>query len=336
MRLATLIFRRLQRLIPVLIGVSVVCFALIRVLPGDPILLIVPETATAEDIERTRIRYGLDRPIVVQYWDYMSGVVQGDFGTSIQTNRPVAEEVRERLPRTLELVGYGFLCSLLLALCFGFISAYRPGKPIDHSSRMLALAGNSLPEFWFALILILVFFGFLGWAPPPIGRIGTDIDIIRVTGFMTLDAIITGNWSALVSALHHLMLPVLTLGIVAMAPMMRTIRASAMEVLNSSGYRCAASHGLSSGRLFRNYVLRESLVPLPVLGGLVFGNLIGGSVLVEYVFSWQGFGQWALRGLLLRDYPVIQSFVLIIAGFYVVIFLIADVVQAILDPRIKF
>ena len=336
MRFIALILRRLQRLIPVLIGVSVLCFALIRVLPGDPILSIVPETATAEDIKRARIRYGLDRPITVQYVDYMAGVVRGDFGTSIQTNRSVAEQIRERLPRTLELIGYGFLFSLFLSVSLGFLCAHKVGKVVDHVSRIGVLVGNSLPEFWFALVLILVFFGLLDWAPAPIGRIGSDVGLEPLTGFLTVDALISGNWRALGSAFHHLALPVLTLGIVGAAPMMRSVRASALEVMQSPGYRCAIAHGIGSRDLFWRYLFRESMVPLPVLAGLIFGNLIGGSVLVEYVFSWQGFGQWALRGLLFRDYPVIQSFVLVTAGFYVIIFLIADIVQAILDPRIRF
>ena len=336
MRFIALVLRRLQRLIPVLIGVSVLCFILIRVLPGDPILSIVPETATAEDIERTRIRYGLDRPVLIQYLDYMAGVVRGDFGTSIQTNRSIVEQIRERLPRTLELIGFGFLFSLFLSVSLGFLSAYKVGKMVDHVSRLGVLVGNSLPEFWFALVLILVFFGLLDWAPPPIGRIGSDVSLEHLTGFLTVDALISGNWRALASALSHLALPVLTLGIVGAAPMMRSVRASALEVMGSPGYRCAVAHGISSRELFWRYLFRESMVPLPVLAGLIFGNLIGGSVLVEYVFSWQGFGQWALRGLMLRDYPVIQAFVLATACFYVIIFLIADIVQAILDPRIRF
>lgn len=335
MRVFALILRRLQRLIPVLIGVSVLCFVLIRVLPGDPILSIVPETATAEDIERTRVRYGLDQPISIQYFKYMRGVLHGDFGTSIQTNRLVVEQIRERLPRTLELIGYGFLFSLVLSISLGFLSAAKVGRLVDHTSRFGVLIGNSLPEFWLALVLILVFFGWLDWAPAPIGRIDTDLGLEPLTGFLTFDALISRNWPALRSAFSHLILPVVTLGIVGAAPMMRSVRASALEVMQSPGYRCATAHGMNSRELFWRYLFRESLVPLPVLAGLIFGNLLGGSVLVEYVFSWQGFGQWALRGLLLRDYPVIQSFVLVTAGFYVVIFLIADIVQAMLDPRVR-
>jgi peptide/nickel transport system permease protein len=322
-------------LAPVLVGVSIFCFLLIRVLPGDPILSIVPETATQADIDRTRAQYGLDRPLVEQYGAYMVGVVQGDFGNSIQTNRPIVEQIVERLPRTLELVVLGFLLALIMAIILGLFAARNAGRIGDHLARVGALVANSLPEFWLGLVLILVFFAALGIAPGPTGRISSGIDFEVITGSLIIDSIITGNMNALVSTLHHLMLPVLTLGIIVVAPMMRSVRASALQVMQSESYRCATAHGLRPNKLLYGYLLRETMVRVPTLAALVLGNLIGGSVLVEFVFSWQGFGQWALRGLLLRDYPVIQAYVLVTASFYVVAFLVADVVQAALDPRIR-
>ena len=322
-------------LAPVLEGVSIFCFLLIRVLPGDPVLSIVPETATPEDIERTRARYGLDRPLVEQYGAYMAGVVRGDFGESIQTNRPVVEQIAERLPRTLEIVVFGFLLSLGAAIVLGLFAAWHAGRLGDHVSRVGALITNSLPEFWLGLVLILVFFAVLDVAPGPTGRISTGIDYEVITGSLIVDSIVTGNTKALVSSLHHLLLPVFTLAVIVLAPMMRSVRASALQIMRSDSYRCAMAHGLGSKKLLFGYVLRETMVRVPTLAALVLGNLIGGSVLVEFVFSCQGFGQWALCGLLLRDYPVIQTYVLVTASFYVIAFLVADVVQAALDPRIK-
>ena len=322
-------------LAPVLVGVSIFCFLLIRVLPGDPVLAIVPQSATPEDIERARARYGLDRPIVEQYGAYMAGVVRGDFGDSIRTNRPVVEQIAERLPRTLELVVPGFLLSLATAVGLGLFAARHAGRLGDHVSRVGALVANSLPEFWLGLVLILVFFAILDIAPAPTGRVATGIDYEVITGSLLVDSLVTGNWEALVSSLHHLVLPVLTLAVIVVAPMMRSVRASALEVMGSDSYRCAVAHGLGSKTLLGGYVLRETMVRVPTLAALVLGNLIGGSVLVETVFSWQGFGQWALRGLLLRDYPVIQAYVLVTASFYVIAFLVADIVQAALDPRIR-
>jgi peptide/nickel transport system permease protein len=335
MRLFLYVLRRLVLLIPVLIGVSLAAFFLIRVLPGDPVLLIVPETATPADIEIARERYGLDRPLPEQYLSYLGGMLQGDFGTSITTNGPVGTQLAQRIPLTLELVSYALLIALVISIAGGVYAARRSGRLPDHVTRMLALAGNSLPEFWLGLVLILIFYQWLGLAPAPAGRIGSGFDVPTVTGFISIDALLSGNPAAVGSALHHLMLPVLTLAIVITAPLLRSVRASAIEVADSDSYRCAEAHGLKQRVLTRAYLLRPTLIRLPTLAAIVFGNLLGGSVLIEFVYSWQGLGQWALRGLLLRDYPVIQAFVLVAATAYVLVFLLADVLQAALDPRIK-
>lgn len=335
MRLFLYILRRLALLVPVLVGVSIVTFLLIRVLPGDPVLLIVPETATAEDIADARARYGLDRPLASQYASYLGGMLRGDFGNAITTNRPVGLDLAQRIPLTLELVTCALAIALVLAVAGGMFAARYANRLPDHVTRVVALAGNSLPEFWLGLVLILVFYQALGLAPPPAGRIGNDFDVVRVTGFISVDAALSGNPAAFLSALHHLMLPVLTLAIVITAPLLRSVRASALEVRDSDSYRCAEAHGLKDAVLSRAYLLRQTLIRLPTLAAIVFGNLLGGSVLIEFVYSWQGLGQWALRGLLLRDYPVIQAFVLVAATAYVLVFLLADVLQAALDPRVK-
>lgn len=335
MRLTRYIVRRLLLLIPVLIGVSVLTFVLIRVLPGDPVLLIVPETATEADIQQARERFGLDRPLAAQYLAYLGDVLRGDLGRSITTNNPVAEQLMRRVPLTLELIVYAMGLALVIAVVGGIYAARRAGRPSDHTARVIALAGNSLPEFWLGLVLVLIFYQALGWAPPPAGRISPLFSVPPITGFITIDTLLQGDLPAFLSALHHLMLPVLTLAIVITAPLLRSVRASALEVIDSDSYRCAESHGLKDRVLLFAYLFRLTLIRLPTLAALVFGNLLGGSVLVEYVFSWQGLGQWALRGLLLRDYPVIQAYVLVVATFYVLVFLIADLLQAALDPRVE-
>ncbi len=335
MRLVVFVSRRLALLAPVLIGVSIATFVLIRVLPGDPVLLIVPETATAQDIADTRERYGLDRPLVVQYLDYVAGIFRGDFGSSITTNRPIATDLAQRLPLTLELVVLALAIALVLAITGGLYAARHVGRWPDHVTRIGALIGNSLPEFWLGLVFILVLFQGLGIAPPPTGRIGTGFDVVRVTGFISIDAALSGNPAAFLSALHHLMLPVMTLALVITAPMLRSVRASAIETRDGDSFRCAEAHGLADRVLSRAYLVRQTLIRLPTLAAIIFGNLLGGSVLIEFVFSWQGLGQWALRGLLLRDYPVIQAFVLVTATAYVLVFLLADILQAALDPRVK-
>lgn len=336
MRMAAYILKRLLQLIPVLIGVSLISFFLIRMLPGDPVLLVVPETATAADIAAARTRLGLDQPIPVQYWHYLGNVLQGDFGTSITTNRPVATDLRQRIPITIELLVYAMIGSILLAVAGGIAAAKHLRKLPDRAMRILALIGNSLPEFWLGMMLILLFYQMMQVAPAPSGRIDADLAVPVQTGVIVIDAALSGSWASLSSALQHLVLPVLTLMIVVTAPMLRSVRASAIEVLESDNYRCAEAHGLSGGVLTRAYLMRPSLIRLPALAAIVFGNLLGGSVLIEYVFSWQGLGQWALRGLQVRDYPVIQAFVLVAACAYVLVFLLADVIQAALDPRVRF
>ena len=335
MRLLLYVVRRLVLLIPVLIGVSLLTFCLVRVLPGDPVLLIVPETATSADIEAARARLGLDRPLVEQYLSYVGDMLNGDFGTSITTSGSIANQLARRIPLTLELVVFALAAALLISIVGGLYSARHAGKLPDHFTRIVSLAGNSLPEFWLGLVMILVFYQMLGLAPAPAGRIGPGFDVETVTGFISIDALLSGNPAAFGSALHHLMLPVLTLAIVISAPLLRSVRASALEVRESDAYRCAEAHGLKERVLTRAYLLRPALVRLPTLAAIVFGNLLGGSVLIEFVYSWQGLGQWALRGLLLRDYPVIQAFVLVAATAYVLVFLLADVLQASLDPRVK-
>jgi len=319
----------------VLIGVSILVFALIRVLPGDPVRTVVPETATAADIEAARERFGLDRPIVVQYGIYMWGVLQGNFGRSFQTGGSVTTEMLQRIPATLELTTFALLLALLVAVSFGLVAALKAGKLPDHMSRVVALFGTSLPEFWLGILFIYFFYYLLGWAPVPSGRLGVGITLQQISGSAVIDSLLTANWAALRSALSHLALPVITLAIVIMGPMMRSVRVGALDVLQSNSYRCAVAHGVPRGRLWRSYLARPSLAGLPTLAALVYGYLLGGAIMIEYVFAWQGFGQWALRGLLFRDYPVIQAFVIVVATFYVLIFLLADVLHALLDPRVR-
>jgi peptide/nickel transport system permease protein len=261
--------------------------------------------------------------------------VRGDFGRSILTSNVISEQLAQRIPPTLELILPALLLAIVLALLLGIPAALHAGSAGDQATRLGALAANAMPEFWLGLVLILIFYSQLGIAPPPSGRIAPGLGIPVVTGFMTVDTLLAGRFDAFLSELGHLALPVITLAIAITAPLLRSVRASALEIINSEAYDCAVAHGLSRRQLLRGYLLRGTLARLPTLAALVFGTLIGGSVLVEIVFSWQGVGQWAMRGMLLRDYPVIQAFVLIVAVAYVLVFLLADVLHAALDPRVK-
>ncbi|WP_433378722.1 ABC transporter permease [Actinoplanes sp. CA-142083] len=335
MRVLRFVGRRLLQLIPVLLGVVVLTFLLVRVLPGDPIRSILGPNATEADAAAARARFGLDQPLWKQFLDYLQGLVTGDFGTSIQSGTPVRDEMALRIGPTFELVVIAVTIAVLLAIWLGIWSARRADRVGDHTVRVFALFGNSIPEFWLGLVLILVGYAALGWFPAPSGRVDPDTNLTPITGADLVDAIITGNGPAAASAAAHLVLPVLTLVIGVLAPLLRSVRASALEVLRSEAYAAASAHGLPERTLLRGYLRRAALVRLPSLAALVFGTAIGSTVLVEYVFSWQGFGQWALRGLLYRDYPVVQASVLVFALCYVLVFLIADVVHAMLDPRVR-
>ena len=327
--------RRLLLLVPTLFGVTVVAFVLLRVLPGDPIATILGQTAGEEEIAAARARFGLDKPIIVQFWDYLTNLVTGDLGTSIQSGRPVREEILDRIGPTLELVILGVGIAVVCALVFGVWSAMRVNRPIDHGIRITSLVGNSVPDFWLGLLLILVFYASLGWAPAPSGRVDGDVGLEQITGSGIVDSIITGNVAALRSVLAHLALPVITLVIAVTAPLLRSVRASALEVRGSDAYAVAAAHGMPPRRLITAYLLRPTLVRLPALAALVLGFTLGSVVLVEQVYSWQGLGQWTLRGVLYRDYPVVQAAIVVMALIYMLAFAVADIVHAVLDPRIR-
>ena len=337
MSLFRYILRRLLLLIPVLFGITVTAFALTHLVPRNPVYALVGTFADQALIDATVKRYGLDQPLPVQYGRYLSQLLQGDLGTSIRTGRPVIEEIAYRLPATLELTTLALLIAIVVATGLGTLAALRRGKLVDHLARLLALTGNSLPEFWLGLLFVFLFYYLLQWAPPPIGRIPSQVaPPMTITGLYLVDALLTGNGGALWAALTQLALPVLTLAFVIMAPIMRTVRANVLEGLNAPYVRCAEAHGLRRGRVLRTYLLRNALLPVITLLAIIYGYLLGGAVLVEKVFSWPGLGQWAADAIVNQDYPVVQAFVLLAALFYVLIYLVADVALALIDPRIRY
>lgn len=334
MRLQHYIWRRLALVVPVLVGVSVLSFVLVRVLPGDPVRSVLPQSATPAEVQAARVRFGLDHSLVQQYWIYLGQLLHGNLGVSFQTGQSVAGQIGARLGATAELIVYAFLLAVIVAIALGIRGARHPGGPSDVVGRVLGVVGSAIPEFVLGLVLLVVFYGDLGWAPAPNGRVG-DVSLHTITGISTLDAVLTGNGAALVSALSHLVLPVITLALVVVSPLVRSVRYAAGAALRSDAYVCAVAHGLATRRVVRSYLVRVVVTGLPTLGALVIGNLIGGAVIVESIYAWAGFGQWGTQGLLTRDYPVIQAFVLVTALAYVLIFLVADVLHAVLDPRVQ-
>lgn len=335
MRIARYIAIRIALLIPVMLGVVVFTFFLVRILPGDPVQAFVGPNTSAADIASIRHRLGLDAPLWSQFLTYFGGLFVGNFGTSIQTGASVSGEIATRIGPTMELVILGVALAVVVSIALGLVSAMRVNRPVDQITRVVSLVGTALPEFWLGLILILFGYQTLGWFPGPTGRIDSDFSVTPITGAEGVDALLTGNSPALGSAIAYLVLPVLTIAIGVSASLLRSVRAAAIDIRGAAPWTTARAHGIGGGALVRGYLMRGTLARIPTLAALVLGNVLGSVVLVEYVFSWQGIGQWLLRGLLYRDYPVVQAGVAIIAFIYAVAYLIADIIHAILDPRVR-
>lgn len=335
MSIARYLAVRLALVVPVLVGVVIATFLLVRVLPGDPVQAFVTPSSTPEDIEAIRVRLGLDASLWEQFVRYAQGLLTGDLGTSIQSGAPVTAELATRIGPTFELVLVSVAIAVVLSVIIGVWSALRVGRPIDHVSRVGSLVGTAMPEFWLGLMLIAIGYQQLHWFPGPTGRIGRGLSPTPFTGAEAVDALLTWNIPALLSAVSYLALPVLTIVIGVSASLVRTVRAAAIEILAAAPWQTAVAHGVHGSALIGGYLLRGTLARIPTLIAIVLGNVLGASVLIEYVFSWQGMGQWLLRGLLYRDYPVVQAGVVIIAVVYAVAYLIADLVQALLDPRVR-
>lgn len=335
MRLLKYLGVRLALVVPVLFGVIVIAFVLVRVLPGDPVQAFVTQGSSAEDIEAIRARLGLDVSLWQQFLVYLGGLLTGDLGTSLQSGSPITVELATRVAPTLQLVFLAVAVALIISVLLGVWSAMRVNRPIDHASRLGSLVGTALPEFWLGLVLIVIGYQQLNWFPGPTGRIDQSVAPAPLTGAELIDAALTLNGPAFASAFQHIFLPMLTIVVGVSASLLRSVRAAALQIRAAAPWQTATAHGVSGRPLFYGYLLRGTLARIPTLVAIVIGNVLGSVVLVEYVFSWQGMGQWLLRGLLTRDYPVVQAGVVIIALVYAIAYLIADLVQAALDPRVR-
>ena len=285
----TMILRRTAMAIPSLIGVVIVTFLLTRALPGDPAAYFAGPAATQQAIEEVRVNLGLDKPLIVQFGRYVDDLVHGNLGISLTTGQPVAAELRERLPASVELTLLGLLVSIVIAVPLGILAATRPNSLLDHACRLISTAGVSLPVFFTGLLLIYVFYFHLGWAPPPLGR----LDLLysappQITGFYLIDSLIAGQGGTFVAALKQLILPAFSLGIFSLAPMARMTRASMLAALSSDFMRTARASGLSAYTIIITYAFRNALLPVVTTLGMVFSFLLGANVLVEKVFAWPG------------------------------------------------
>ncbi len=329
------IFRRLLLIVPTVIGISICAFAFVRLLPGDPILAMAGEHGvTPERYEILKEAFGYNLPIWQQYLNYLGSVLTGDFGVSLGTKRPVLNEFMVLFPATVELA----LCAIVLATVVGIpagvLAAVKRGSWLDQGTMGVALTGYSMPIFWWGLLLIMFFSSYLGWTPVS-GRIALNFFLRPITGFMTIDSLLYGNWPAFVSALRHLILPTVVLATIPLAVIARQTRSAMLEVLGDDYVRTARAKGLSPRRVINVHALRNALIPVVTTIGLQVGALMAGAILTETIFSWPGIGKWMIESILKRDYPVVQSGLLLIALIIMAVNLIVDLLYAVINPRIR-
>jgi peptide/nickel transport system permease protein len=328
------VVRRLLLLIPILLGLSILVFLWIRNLPGGPAQALLGERATPQSIAQIEHQYGLDKPLPVQYWRYLKNTLQGEFGESTRTRRPVDEEFRQRFPATIELALAAGLFALVFGIPLGFLAAKRYQGVLDHTSLVVSLIGISTPIFFLALILKYVFAVKLGWLPS-VGRISVLIELDHPTNFYVLDSILAGDWNAFVDTVKHLILPAIALGSIPLAIIARITRASVLDVQNEDYVRTARAKGLAPMAVDYRHVLRNAMLPISTIIGLQVGLLLSGAVLTETVFAFPGIGSWLVEAIKNRDYPVIQGGVLFVAVIVVFVNLIVDISYGFLNPKIR-
>ncbi|MBN1582794.1 MAG: ABC transporter permease [Anaerolineae bacterium] len=329
------IIRRVLGLIPVLLGITVLVFFLIRLIPGDPVITMLGDRASAADVERVREQLGLNEPLHIQYLNYMGQLFRGDLGQSIINRTDVTFELAYRLPATIEMVVGALILGVLVGTSVGVVSAIRRNSWFDILGMIGALLGVSMPIFWLALILIYAL-AVNAKILPPSARLDVDIYIKRVTGFVLVDTLLAGDIYAFFNAIWHMILPTFVLSTVVMPGLARITRASMLEVLQQDYVRTAWAKGLSEKVVIVRHALKNALLPIvTVIGGWLAG-LLGGAILTETVFSWPGMGTWTYRAILGRDYPIVQGSVLVSATIYVFVNLAVDILYAFIDPRIRY
>lgn len=323
-------------LIPVLIGVSIIVFVLLRVAAPDPAPAFCGKNATMEQMDQWREERGLNDNVAKQYVNFIKGAVKGDFGESYNTGEPVFDEIKDRFPATIEIAIFAIIVASILGILIGVVAAVKKNSIIDNASMVLSLVGVSIPIFWLGILIILLFVKQLEWLPAASGRINAIFNINEVTGLYLIDTLIQGDWEAFKDAFLHLILPGMTLALYTLAIISRMTRSSMLDALNQDYIRTARSKGISERKVVLKHGLRNALMPIVTVIGLQFGSLLGGAVLTEKVFAWPGIGSYTVDAITKSDFPIIQAVVLIIAIIFVLMNLIVDIIYAFLDPRIKY
>ncbi len=318
-----------------LLGVSIVVFVMVRAIPGDPAQILLGQAATPDQVADVRERLGLDEPLPIQYLVFIKGALTGDLGDSLVVGQPVTAVLLERFPATLELTLAALFFAIAIGVPVGVIAAVRQYSLLDKITSVVALTGVSMPVFWLALVLVVVFTVRIDLLPFP-GRVGGDVSFTSYTGLYLLDTLITLNFPAFWDVLRHLILPAVALGTIPMAVITRMTRSSMLEVMNEDYVRTARAKGVVPWRVVFRHALRNAMLPTITVIGLQFGLLMGGAILTELIFGWPGVGQIAIESVNRRDYAMIQGVVLYGATFFVLVNLLVDVLYAVLDPRVRY
>ena len=333
----TYLLKRFGVLIPTLLGVSLVAFGLIRLVPGDPVLLMLGERGASPEVyKEMKAKLALDQPLAKQYFTFVTNAVRGDFGESIISKRPVTEEFAARFPATLELGLVAMFFSVLIGIPLGILAAVRRNSFIDYFVMGGSLVGYSMPIFWWGLVLILIFSVKLGLTPVS-GRLAVEYDIQTWSGFLLIDTLVSkdGGLPAFWDALKHLILPAIALGTIPLATIARMTRSSMLEVIGEDYIRTARAKGLNYRRIIWVHALKNAMVPVVTVIGLILGSIVTGAILTETIFSWPGIGKWLVASVTARDYPVIQGGIMIIAGMIVLINMAVDLSYAWVNPRMR-
>lgn len=335
MTLLSYLLRRLVGFAAVMVGISIITFGISHLVPTDPAIVALGDHATDAQIDTFREKYGLNKPVLEQYWIYVTGLIHGDLGISLRTRRPVAADLRDFFPATFELSLTALVLSILIGIPAGVVSATARNRLPDHVVRILSLIGGSVPIFWLGLILIGFFYGRLGWLPG-----GARIDKFippppMVTGLFTVDSLLAGDYKAFWSSVHHLILPALALGYFSTAIIARMMRSSMLEVLPQAYVLSAQARGLRQRRVVWRHAARNALIPAVTTIGVTFGSLLSGAVLTETIFSWPGLGRYATNSAINLDFPAVMGVTLLAALVYTLANLIVDLGYQWLDPRIR-
>jgi len=329
------VLTRLGHLIPTFIGVTIVAFAFIRLIPGDPIEVLAGERSVSpERHAELMAQFGYDKPLWQQYLTYVGDLFQGDLGRSIVTRKPVVDEFMTLFPATIELSLCAIILAILVGLPFGILAGVKRGTILDHGVMTVSLTGYSMPIFWWGLLLIIYFSAGLGWTPVS-GRISLLYYFEPVTGFMLIDSLLSGEEGAFRSAVSHLILPTIVLATIPMAVIARQTRSAMLEVLSEDYVRTARAKGLPPLRVVGLHALRNALIPVVTVIGLQVGVLLAGAILTETIFSWPGIGKWMVDSIFRRDYPSVQGGLLMIAGIVMVVNMLVDLLYGLINPRIR-